>query len=74
MKTETTTDAPTVGQQRIVMPFRIWGPGIYSLKQPRYKTAKEARDDLKRHAKSLDQTWLIFEVMEDLPDGSSRPA
>jgi hypothetical protein len=52
--------------------FRIYGGGIYSRNQPRYATAKEARDDLKRYARSLDQSWLCFHVVEDLPDGSSR--
>jgi hypothetical protein len=55
-------------------PFRICGPGIYNIIQPRYATAKEAHDDLKRYAQSLRQTWLMFVVYEDLPNGDFRLA
>ena len=57
-----------------ILRFRIWGEGIYSLNQPRYPTREAARADLQRYAKSLGQSWLLFQVMEDLPDGSFRPA
>lgn len=55
-------------------PFRIYGPGIYSICQPRYSTAKEAHDDLERYARSVDQTPLMFTVYEDLSDGTFRLA
>jgi hypothetical protein len=58
----------------VVMPFRIWGAGVYSKRQPRYRTAKEARDDLEWYARSQGQSPLLFTVYEDLPDGSWKLA
>jgi hypothetical protein len=54
--------------------FRIYGGGMYSLQQPRYRTAKEAWDDLRRYAQSLSQSPLLFTVYEDFPDGTFRLA
>ena len=55
-------------------PFRIWGPGEFALSQPRYKTAQAAHDALPEYARSVGQSWLIFTVYEDLPNGDSRLA
>lgn len=55
-------------------PFRIYGPGIYSICQPRYATAQEAYDDLKRYARDEGQSPLMFTVYEDLSDGTFRLA
>lgn len=63
----------TAAEQLAEKPFRIYGEGIYSLNQPRYATAKEARDDLWRYAKSVNQSPLLFSVFEDLKDGAHRP-
>ena len=55
-------------------PFRIWGPGIFALNQPRYATAKEAHDDLERYARSVNQTPLMFTVYKDLDSGEFQLA
>jgi hypothetical protein len=64
-----TNDADRAPVRAVVMPFRIWGAGVYSKRQPRYRTAKEARDDLESYARSQGQSPLLFTVYEDLPDG-----
>jgi len=58
----------------VVMRFRIYGEGIFSFNQPRFSTAKEARDNIKAHADKVGQSWLYFKVIEDLPDGTYRDA
>jgi hypothetical protein len=68
--TTQTGDLAAARSSRVVMPFRIFGGGIHKKAQPRYKTAKEAHDDLKRYAESVDRSWLVFSVIEDLPDGA----
>jgi len=50
-------------------PFRIWGPGVFSFNQPRYKTLAEARADFRNHARRMKQSWLYFEIYEDLENG-----
>ena len=52
-------------------PFRIYGPGIYSLNQPRYKTLAEAKKDFYNYCRRVGQSYLIFDIIEDLDNDIS---